>query len=502
MRLLLLLLSLIISCGFNLQADTIVEKKKLAGNEPEIVHSSIGDVSAGVEGKLQLRNIGKRQQYDWTDKSTLDADILSPKSANFHPDGSKFYVNSLEGCATVVYDARDLSKLKVITHKFPSRSLQLWAPACSHYQFQHYEEGESRAFAGKPVEAAFSHGGRFLWVPYYRRSFDINAQDPSAIAVIDTRCDSIVRMFDTGPLPKMVAVSPDNHYVAITHWGDNTVGLLDISDSDIRKWQHLAPLVAEKKLTLDFPLDTLVDRDVHSGLKLRGTVFTPDGRWLLVGAMGGALRVFDIADMKYVGQVGYAYNVRHLVIKGGMLFGTQCVGGTVISIPVDSLIRGVRLAISRSERNISAEGWRSCKVAPGARTLEATPDGKYIFVVCNSASEMLVVDAEAMTVADRIRVDSYPVGLALSPDGTRAVVTSQGRKGKGGHAVNIFEVLRPDYHAPQPAPIVEKTEPADDDTPAQQSSATSTEIPIMLIAGIGSAILAILIAGILIGRRR
>lgn len=49
---------------------------------------------------------------------------------------------------------------------------------------------------------AFSHRGRYLWVPYYRRSFDINAQDPSAVAVIDTRTDSIVRMFETGPLPK------------------------------------------------------------------------------------------------------------------------------------------------------------------------------------------------------------------------------------------------------------------------------------------------------------
>lgn len=37
----------------------------------------------------------KRQNY-CSDHKTRDTDIRSPKSVTIHPDGSKFYVNSLE----------------------------------------------------------------------------------------------------------------------------------------------------------------------------------------------------------------------------------------------------------------------------------------------------------------------------------------------------------------------------------------------------------------------
>lgn len=411
---------------------------------PPVVHSQIGDSSAGWEGKLLLRNIGKKQQFCWSDKSNFDEDIFSPKSVNYHPDGSRYYINSLEGCKTVVYEATTNRKLKVIEHRFLTGNGNKWAHPSGFYLFSHYQNGERKAFAGKPVEGAFSHGGRYFWVPYYRRTFDVNAQDPSAIAVIDTRGDSIVRMFETGPLPKMVAVSADNKLVAITHWGDNTVGLIDISDNDLSQWHHLRPLVAGQQLKLNFPLDTPVDRDTHSGLKLRGTVFTPDGRYLLVSAMGGPLQVFDLKQMKYAGFINSAYSVRHLVINDGKLYGSQNVAATVISIPLDSLEMGIQVAIAAGTRNISVRGWRTCKVGGGARTLEVSPDGELIFVACNSASEVNVVDSHTMNVVDRIRVDSYPVGLAISPDGTRMIVTSQGRKGFGGNAVNIFEVIRPE----------------------------------------------------------
>lgn len=439
---------------------------------PPVVHSQPGDSSAGWERRLRLRNTGKKQQYCWSDKATFDEDIFSPKSVNFHPDGSRYYINSLEGCKTVVYETGTNRKLCVIDHRFPSGSGDKWAPRSSYYSFSHYPGGENRAFAGKPVEGAFSHSGRYFWVPYYRRTFDINAQDPSAVALIDTRGDSIVRMFDTGPLPKMVAVSPDNRYVAITHWGDNTVGLIDISDKDMNGWHHLAPLVAGQRLSLDFPVDRPIDRDTHSGLKLRGTVFTPDGKYLLVSAMGGPLQVFDLVGMKYLGWINSAYSVRHLVIRDDILYGSQNVAATVISVPLDSIDSGIKRAAANGSRNISVRGWRSCKVGGGARTLDVSPDGKLLFVACNSASEIDVVDAISMTVVDRIRVDSYPVGLAVSADGTRLVVTSQGRKGFGGNAVNLFDIIRPGVQpfSPLPAADDEETEDIGDDLSSPETT--------------------------------
>ena len=69
-----------------------------------------------------------------------------------------------------------------------------------------------------------------------------------------------------------------------------------------------------------------------------------------------------------------------------------------------------------------------------------TSSGQYIFVACNSSSAVYVVESETLSVVDSIRCDSYPVGLALSPDGKKMVVTSQARNYKGGNAVNIFAI--------------------------------------------------------------
>jgi DNA-binding beta-propeller fold protein YncE len=45
-----------------------------------------------------------------------------------------------------------------------------------------------------------------------------------------------------------------------------------------------------------------------------------------------------------------------------------------------------------------------------------------------------------MSVVATIDADSYPVGMALSPDQKHLVVTSQGKKSSGGNSVMIFEI--------------------------------------------------------------
>lgn len=413
--------------------------------EPEVVHNRVGARSEGVAGEIQLSIEDKRQQFDYGDKSTLDKNIFSPKSATFSDNGKKLYVNSLEGCKTVVYDMPGMKPRTIISYEFPNGNGSKWARPSGFYNFTHYQGGDSRRFSGKPVESDFSHNGKYLWVTFYRRSFDINAQDPSAVALIDAKADTIVRMFETGPLPKMIAVSPDNKWVAVTHWGDNTVGLIDISDSDITKWHHVRPIEIGRKLSLNFPMDQSVNRDANSGNLLRGTVFTPDSKYLLVSAMAGPLNIIDVKEGKLIAQAQNLYGIRHLAIVGDYLYGSKNSAGTMEKIPLQALIDKAVAAHDAGNRQINAEGVITCKVGGGARTLALSPDGKYIFVACNSASQLYVVDSSTMKVVDNIRIDSYPVGLAISPDGTYLAVTSQGRSGGGGNAVNLIKVDRPNF---------------------------------------------------------
>lgn len=459
-------------------SDTSRQTKPTVSNLPPLVKSAVGDHSTGDNNDIRIVNIGKRQQHTPSERDTYDTDIYSPKSATFSKDGSLLYVNSLEGCKTAVYEIPSLRKKAVIEYDFPTGTDSIWAKPSGHYTFTHYPDGEDRAFRGKPVESAWSHGKRYLWVPFYRRTFDINAQDPSAIAVIDTRTHTIVRLFETGPLPKGVAVSPDNSLLVITHWGDNTVGMIDISSDDISDWHHLPPITIGKRLHLDFPLDRSVNRDANSGYLLRGIAFTPDGRYILISALAGPTAIIDTQNRKMTGFANEAYGLRHIIIAGNTVYGTINVAGQVVSFPVDSLLAGIREFTSGKETSIHIKGGiRRLKVSGGARTIDPSPDGKYLFVACNSGSCVDVVEASTMKIAGRIRCDSYPVGLAVSPDGLYMAVTSQGRDRRGGNAVNLFEIIRPGYIPPSPA---DEEEINETETAATDSMADESELRLII----------------------
>ena len=407
----------------------------------QVKHPPIGTSVQSDDGRIMIELIGKKQFYAPHEKGTADADINSPKSINVHPDGKKFYVNSLEGATTVMYDMQSYEKITVIKHNFDhTRDSALWSKPSGLYPFTHYRNNHLNTFYGKPVESTFSHNGRYLWIPYYRRSYDINAQDPSAVAIIDTQTDKIVRLMETGPLPKMIATSPDGKLIAIAHWGDNTVGIIDISSPDPKQWKHKACHIVDYKLKLNFSLTESVDRDNGSGYALRGTVFTPDNHYLLIGCMGGGggIAVIDLYKGEYLGRLqGMMSNVRHLVLKNDYLYLSINATGYVQKISLNAVLD----AISKmTNKRGTVNGWQNCKIGQGARTIELSPSGRYIFAACNNVSSLYVIDAKEMKVLAEIPADSYPVGLDVSKDGRYVFTTSQGRSNQGGNAVDIFKI--------------------------------------------------------------
>ena len=420
------------------QTQTTATEKSEKKAPPRLVHPKIGETTTSDNGALKITLVGKRQNYAGGPVETRDEAIYSPKSVNFHSSKGKYYVNSLEGGSTVVYETGTNKRLAIIEHRFNNSHSHLWGESSPLYSFTHYPK--SNNFMGKPVESTFSHNERYLWVPYYRRSYDINAQDPSALAVIDTETDKIVRLMETGPLPKMVAVSNDGTRVAISHWGNNTVGVIDIKSNNPMEWRHSDLFVVDYVLPLNYSLTQPVGRDNGSGYALRGTVFTPDDRYLLVGCMGGGggIAVIDMKQKKYLGRVmGMMSSVRHLIIVGDYLYLSINSGGYVQRIKLADFIAAAQ---KMSGGTVNVKGWQNCKVAAGARTIEASPCGRYIFVACNNASSLYVIETATMKSIAKIPVDSYPVGLDVSDDGKYVILTSQGRSGCGGNAVDIFKV--------------------------------------------------------------
>lgn len=417
------------------------------------VHPAIGTIAYSKDSTFSIKLINKKQNYLPSEIATADRDINSPKSVNMHPNGMKYYVNSLEGATTVVYDFKTNEKKKVIRHKYTDAdTILLGSKFKPFYEFTHYLPDEKHpaspfggwgAFFGKPVESTFSHGGKYLWIPYYRRNYDINAQDPSAVAIIDTETDSINRLMDTGPLPKMIATSSDGKFVAISHWGNNTVGIINIESENPFDWHYIYLAVIDYQLKLNHSLTESVDRDNNSGYCLRGTAFTPDNHFLLVGCMAGGygIAVVDLQNMQYLGRItGNMPNLRHLLIRDGYIYLSINRDGYIQRMPLSTFLNAIPALRSSITKTTSLSGWQNCKVGGGARTIEFSPDGRYIYAACNSSSSLYVVDSKTMSVVTSIPVDSYPVGLEVSKDGHYVFTSSQGHSKVGGNCVDIFEV--------------------------------------------------------------
>ncbi|MES2964041.1 MAG: YncE family protein, partial [Bdellovibrionota bacterium] len=302
---------------------------------------------------------------------------------------------------------------------------------------------QPNTFAGKPVESVSSHQGRYLWVPYYRRSYDENSTMVSAMAVIDTTDLKIKRVLATGPIAKYVQVSPDGKYLAVSHWGDNTIGLFDIQGKEPKDFKPIA------KLTVDKPLSKkqmVGNRDKNCGFCVRGLAFSKDSRYLFVARMSkGGVAIFDLQGFAYLGTLfGIHTGPRDLQIdsSGDFLYSGSNSSGFIDKVRVSKVIEQFKGKPPGSAVTVTSEQLEGQRVfaGTGVRSIKLTQDGKHLFAAVNKASELQVYSTEQMKRVAQIPVDSYPVGLALSPDGKQAWVTSQGNGLKGGNSVGVYEI--------------------------------------------------------------
>ena len=400
----------------------------------QVVHIPIGKKSTG-NGEVSMKLINRYQHYNGGAKNendSFDSAINSPKSVNYSVDGKKFYIQSLEGYTTAVYDAKTKNKIKTIKHVFDKSNQNLFKnneTTAFDYNFQVKRDNYN----------CFSHNGKYLWVTYYRRDYDSNASCPSAVAIINTEKDEIVRVMPTGPLPKMIACSPDNKFIAVTHWGDNTLGIINIESEDPMNFAYHKHCVVDYQMKMDFG-GKHVDRDSDCGYCLRGTVFTPDGSFLLVGKMGGAggIAVFDANSFDLLGTVkGMESNVRHLVINGDNLYLSANSPGKVQKCNWRSF---VKTRIQNEENEVQFKEFESVFVGSGARTIVTTSDGKYVFAAVNNGSKIVAVRTSDMNIVAEIPADSYPVGMDISSDDSELIVTAQGKSNGGGNSVMVFSL--------------------------------------------------------------
>lgn len=407
----------------------------------QVQRIEINTTSTPAGAEVSLKLIQRFQQYNKEvthQNDIFDTTIHSPKSVNILDQSDKFYIHSLEGCQTSVYSLSSFTLLKTITHNFNESNQHLFKET-KYFDYEYQTKNKNlNHFKGKPVESCLSHDGKFLWVTYYRRSYDINAISPSAVCIIDTEADTIVRVMPTAPLPKMIACSPDNKTIAITHWGDNTIALIDIESDNPNDFKYIKNIAIDRRLSLTYSENDTINRDNNCGNCLRGTVFTPDNKYVLIGKMGSnSVAIVNIEKQKYIGSIfGMKNNMRHLIISNGNLYISINKSGFVQKANLNDFL----LFKNNEKRNKTFSKWQSAFVGEGARTIVAHPTGKYIFATANNKSQISIVRTSDMKVIAQCPADSYPVGMDISSNGQTLIVTSQGKDGEGGNSVMVYKI--------------------------------------------------------------
>lgn len=340
-----------------------------------------------------------------------DAEMVSPKSVLFHPTRAKLYINALEAGKTLVYDSVTLEKLATITHRFGSH--------------EKLEQGTS--FIGKPVEGWFTHGGRYLWVTYYRFSDDGAAMGPSGFSVIDTETDRIVKTYSTGNIPKFITANADSTRLAVILWGENKVVFYDIAEP------ANARLVGDVQLGPPVHAPRGSDRDATCGGCLRGAAFLPGRQLMAVAKMGGGgLYLVDTAKFQQVRLLLKVPSTpRHLQVYGEHLYLSANVSGTVGRIALADLDRAA------ADKSFTP-AVQTRKIGEGARTLKVV--GDQVYVALNESKKVARMDLDFSNLR-YLDAPAFPVGLDVKGD--LLAVSSQGKSGVGGHQVWLYRLGAP-----------------------------------------------------------
>lgn len=316
---------------------------------------------------------------------------LAPKSCAVSPDGKTVYVLNLEGMSIQAFDAE--TKKARWRLKFIPTPAQGWD----------YEARKPiRSFAEKPVEAAFTEQGRYLWVSLHNGEsvvvIDTTFADPAPPAGgegflkarLQMEKDEVykevsIRRIPVGEIPKVIAVTPDDQVAYVANWHS-----LSISAIDTRTFQPL--------------------KEIRVSSIPRGMAVTPDGKELYATIMAGTqLARIDVATQTLLGYVEIGGNPRHVVASedGKFLYVTLNGPGDVVKYSLDE------------DRIVD-------KVHVGAqpRTLTLSPDGRHLFVVLYHGNKLAVIDARTLEVEGTYSTGVYPVGVAVTPDGEEVWVVN------------------------------------------------------------------------------
>ncbi|WP_066379052.1 peptidoglycan-binding protein [Anabaena sp. CA = ATCC 33047] len=298
---------------------------------------------------------------------------ISPKSVVYSGNGLFFAQNMMYNHTITVYN-RNYELVKEISD----------AVDLSQYGYSKVK-GKYR---GAPVEASFSHNGKYAWVSNYKmygpgfnnpgsdNCYPAQKTDKSFLYRINTETLDIDQVIQVGSVPKYVATSADERLILVSNWCS-----WDLSVVDAVKNQEI------KRIKL--------------GKYPRGIAVDGNSETAYVAVMGSydiaqvSLRDFSVKWLKNIGR-----SPRHLNIdpSGEYLYASLNGEGKVVKI-------------SLPQRKVID------KVFTGnaPRSMALSDDGQILYVVNYKEHTVSKVRTRDMKVLQKVNVEANPIGITYDP---------------------------------------------------------------------------------------
>ena len=297
---------------------------------------------------------------------------ISPKSVVHSGNGLFFAQNMMYNHTITVYD-RGFNLVKTI----PDR-----------VKLSDYGHGEFKGtHQGSPVEASFSHGGKYAWVSNYqmygtgfnRPGTDVchpsGNYDSSYLYRINTDTLEKEQVIGVGSVPKFTATSPDNRFVLVSNWCTYDVSIIDTQTN-----QEI------KRLKL--------------GRYPRGIAIDANSEKAYVAIMGST----DIAVISLKESENFAVNwlrniglsPRHLNIAptGDYLYASLNAEGNIAKIDLST-----NKVVSK------------IRTGNAPRSMVLSENGEFLYVVNYRSNTVSKVRTRDMKVIQSVKTGSNPIGI-------------------------------------------------------------------------------------------
>jgi YVTN family beta-propeller protein len=194
-----------------------------------------------------------------------------------------------------------------------------------------------------------------------------------------------------------IAVSADGARLLVTHYGDDTVSLIDTGQS----------AVAQTVVDIEEPFAVAVSD-------------TPDGRAYVstVSPAYDSILVFDVDASQVVAAHRVAHSVTDLAVSpdGKRVYASR------------TAVNGADVAILDTPTGNQDAIGVAATAGTTAECVRVSPDGRRLYVAANGpfAAELVVIDTQSSRVLNTIEIGSPIRDIALSADGATAYVGSCG----------------------------------------------------------------------------